>query len=190
MMKEKEIEVRKVYVVLTRTGTILSHLIKIVTGEPYPHCSVSLDRELYKMYSFGRRNAWDPFNAGYVHERPDKNVFGRFKKADCRILELEVTEEQYKIMHHTMKDFWQHKEKYRFNYEGIVAAWFKKYPAGEHVFYCSQFTGYVLEQAGIPYTDKPYRRVRPEDFRTSPVFKVVYEGKLQDYWNMVKREND
>ncbi len=181
---------KKIYVILSKTGTILSHIICATTGEPTPHCSISLDKELYRMYSFGRRTAYDIMNAGLVHERPDKNVFGRLVKTESVIYEIEVTPEQYRRAWEVTKAFWMEKEKYYYNYIGIVLAWIKYYPKVRNSYYCSQFVACVLQEAGIKVTDKDYLAVRPEDFRNSPMLKEIYRGRLQDYWKMVKRPGD
>ncbi len=178
---------KKVYVILSKTGTILSHMIHACTGEATPHCSLSLDPSLYRMYSFGRRNAYDLFNAGFVHERPDKNVFGRLTNTQCAVYEIEVTEEQYRIIWNVTKQFWQNKETYIFNFPGIVFAWFGYYPKLRNMYYCSQFVAFALQEAGVDFTDKSYLNVRSADFRNSPLTQEIYRGRLQDYWNMVKR---
>ena len=41
MMKEK-----KIYILLTDTGTLFTRLIKIFTKKPYNHASISFDAEL------------------------------------------------------------------------------------------------------------------------------------------------
>ncbi len=181
---------KKVYVITCKTGTILSHIIKWLTGEPYPHCSISLDKSLYRMYSFGRRTPYDVFNAGLVHERPDKNIFARFPKTTCCIYEIDVTNEQYVTIWNNIKEFWQHKEKYHFNHPGIVAAWVNLYPDIPDFYYCSQFVGCMLEKAGVKYSEKPFRQVRSVDFRESSVTRKIYEGNLLEYWNSVKRPED
>ena len=68
---------KKVYVVLSHTGTILSKIIRMRTGAEYTHASIALDINLKKMYSFGRLNPYFAFLGGFVRE--GKN-FGTFKK--------------------------------------------------------------------------------------------------------------
>ena len=60
-------EKRHLYIVLTRTNTVMSNLIQILKNDEYTHAAISLDKELNHMYSFGRRNTYNPF-------------VGRFKK--------------------------------------------------------------------------------------------------------------
>ena len=55
---------KKIYIVLTYTGTILSRLVKYYTKKEYSHVSISLDENLEEMYSFGRLNAYIPFIGG------------------------------------------------------------------------------------------------------------------------------
>ena len=45
---------RKIYIVTTYTGTLLSYLIKNISNTPYAHVSISLNKYLDPMYSFGR----------------------------------------------------------------------------------------------------------------------------------------
>ena len=52
---------KKIYIILTYTGTLLSKIIKFYTKNEFSHVSISLDKELKYMYSFGRLNAYNPF---------------------------------------------------------------------------------------------------------------------------------
>ena len=45
---------RKIYIVLTYTGTFLSKIIRMYTKEEYAHVSISFNENLEEMYSFGR----------------------------------------------------------------------------------------------------------------------------------------
>ena len=62
---------RKVYLVLTYTGTILSRIVKLYTRKEYSHVSIALDENLEEMYSFGRVNPYIAFIGGFVHEGID-----------------------------------------------------------------------------------------------------------------------
>lgn len=86
---------KKIYIVLTYTGTILSKLVKMYTKKEYSHVSIALDEDLKEMYSFGRTYAYCPFIAGFVHEEIDKGTFKRFKK---RRLEFILYKFQMKSM--------------------------------------------------------------------------------------------
>ena len=82
---------RKIYIVLTYTGTILSKIIRVYTKAEFCHVSLSLDKRLNKMYSFGRLNPYNPFIGGFVHEGINIGTFKRFKNTKAEIYEIEVT---------------------------------------------------------------------------------------------------
>lgn len=46
---------KKIYLLLTRTGTKFSTIIHRVTKYEYTHASIALDKELNQLYSFGRK---------------------------------------------------------------------------------------------------------------------------------------
>lgn len=52
---------KKIYIILTQTGSVVSQMVKLYTRKKYGHVSISLDRELKNMYSFGRLKATNPF---------------------------------------------------------------------------------------------------------------------------------
>ena len=82
---------KKVYIVLTYTGTLLSTIIKHYTKDEYCHCSISLDKDLNEMYSFGRLIPWTSLLAGFTKEGIDFGTFKRFKKTKTAIYELKVS---------------------------------------------------------------------------------------------------
>ena len=86
---------KKIYIVLTHTGTILSKIIKSYTKDEFSHVSIALDSGLQKMYSFGRLHPYNPFWSGFVHEHIDKGTYKRFYKTKAKVYSYEVTEEQY-----------------------------------------------------------------------------------------------
>ena len=76
---------KKIYIVLTHSGSLLSKTIKIVKGYEYTHVSISLDKDLKEMYSFGRIKPYNAFIGGFVHESPDYGTFKRFSKSSLSI---------------------------------------------------------------------------------------------------------
>lgn len=54
---------KQIFIVITQTGTMLSRILKRITGAEYNHASLSLSQDLTRMYSFGRRHPYTPFGA-------------------------------------------------------------------------------------------------------------------------------
>lgn len=170
---------KKIYIVLTHTGTILSQIIKKYTKDEFSHASIALDIELKEMYSFGRLNPYNPFWGGFVHEYIDKGTFKRFYRTKTKIFSLAITDEQYESIKNKIKQIEQKKEEYTFNTLGLFAVGFHKRIKKEQSFYCAEFVKYVLEQAKID-TKLP-ETVKPEDFKKIEGLQEIYKGLLKEY---------
>ena len=86
---------KQIFIVISQTGTVLSRILKRVTGAEYNHASLSLSPDLKKMYSFGRRHPYNPFWGGFVIESPHAGTLRRFSNTTAVILAVEITEERY-----------------------------------------------------------------------------------------------
>ncbi len=170
---------KKIYIVLTHTGTVLSKIIKRFTKDEFSHSSIALDAELRKMYSFGRLRPNNPFIGGFVHEFIHKGTFRKFYNTQAKVFSLTVTEEQYEKLKNTIEHIQRERENYEFNVMGLFAAGINIKIGKEHAFYCAEFVKYVMEEAGIN-TGLP-NIVKPEDFKKIEGLYQIYEGYLRDY---------
>lgn len=139
------------------------------------------------MYSFGRLNPYNPFVGGFVHEYVNKGTFKRFKKTKVKILKLSVTKEQYEIINNKIKTIEKNKNTYGFNTKGLFMVWIKKEKLYKNKFYCAQFVRYLLEAADVKLNNVP-RFIAPDDFKKLSGAEIVYEGKLQNYKNYLKKQ--
>ncbi len=170
---------KKVYIVLTYTGTLLSRLVKLYTRKEYSHVSISLDENLENMYSFGRENPYLLLPAGFVKEGVDFGTFKRFKKTKTAIYSLQVSDEQYDKLEDEINKFNANKDYFDFNIIGLFTAMFRVKLKREKKLYCAEFVKVVLDDAGVE-TNLP-NCVRPDDFKYIDGLKLVYTGKLQNY---------
>lgn len=170
---------KKIYIVLTYTGTILSKIVKMYTRKEFSHVSIALDEDLKQMYSFGRLNAYNPFIGGFVQEGIDRGTFKRFKKTKTRIYSLQVENEQFDRVVGVINNIKNNKYDYKFNILGLIGVVIHFKLKREKCFYCAEFVKYVLEQSEIVY-DLP-ELVKPEDFKDIDNLDVVYTGSLREY---------
>ncbi len=171
---------KKIYIVLTQTGTILSRTVKLWTGKKYNHVSIALDDELEQLYSFGRIYPNIAFIGGFVHEGIQFGTFKKFYKTETKIYEKEVSDEQYEKIKETIAKFEENKSKYGFNVKGLVLAGFNKGYNPENKFYCSQFVTHVMKVSNIDITKIP-KAVQPQDLEKLDGLKLIYKGKLRLY---------
>lgn len=170
---------RKIYIVLTYTGTVLSKIIKIYTGYKFSHVSIALDKELNEMYSFGRLNAYNPFWGGFIHEHIDSGTFKRFKKTKTAIYSLEVNEEEYEKIKTIIEKFQNAKKPYKFNYIGLFAVALNLKIHKKHAFYCAEFVKYSLDNSGVENNLPTI--IRPDNFKDMENVNLIYEGILRKY---------
>ena len=170
---------KKIYIILTYTGTMLSKIIKYYTGDEFSHVSIALDPQLRKMYSFGRLNPYNPFWGGFVHEGINIGTFKRFSRTRARVYSLEIDDEQYEKLKYTISYIKKLRKYYKFNTLGLFAVGFKIKIRADKSFYCAEFVKHVLEEANIE-TMLP-DLVKPEDFKLIKNLKLEYDGLLKFY---------
>ncbi len=176
-------ETKCVYILVSKTATLPSNIIKQWTKEPYAHTSLAMDIELNEMYSFARKRLRNPFDCGFITEDITKGVFGRDTETTCRVARLWITSKQHKKLIKILDKFKADKDLYKYNYLGIVGVVFNKSVERKYNYFCSQFVYHTLDKAGVDMFDKKSGLVRPEDFRIWDKLELVYEGKLNQYRN-------
>lgn len=138
-------ESKKVYILLSKTKTVPSNLIKLMTREPYCHTSLALDISLDEMYSFARKGVYNPFNSGFISENIEKGIFGKHKGTRCAVYELKVTSKQYDRIQQELARFKKHPDRYGYNFMGVFSVFFHLAYEREYSFFCSQFVASVLK---------------------------------------------
>jgi len=172
---------RKIYIILTHTGTILSQIIRYYTNDEFTHVSIALDADLNYMYSFGRLNPYNPFWGSFVHEHINKGTFKRFKKTRAEVYSMFVTDEQYEKAQKTIKYFENNKQKYKFNVLGLACVSINKKIIKKNSFYCAEFVKHILKVSGITEVNELPQIIRPQNFKHLQGIRLEYEGLLKKY---------
>lgn len=170
---------RKIYIVLTYTGTFLSKIIKHYTQEEFSHVSLSLDKELNEMYSFGRLNPYNPFIGGFIKEGIKKGTFKRFKNTISEIYCIELTNKQYQKIKQKIKKMKRKNHLYKFNVIGLFAIAFKIKRTKENYFYCAEFVKYLLDECKLEHNLPDM--IKPNDFKHIEGSILTYRGILREY---------
>lgn len=172
---------KKIYVILSQTGSWFSNILKVVTHAKYNHASISLDANLNTMYSFGRIYPYNPFLGGFVEEGKNFGTFKRFNKTKAMVIELNVSDEKYNAIKYFINYFKENKKKFHYNYLGILFACFKKnYETGKR-YYCSQFVRACLALFNIENAVELPKIIKPIDFLMLNNKNIIYEGLLKNY---------
>ena len=173
---------KKIYLVLSSTGTTFSKMIRKHTGDRFNHVSIAFKEDLSEMYSFGRKYACLFFYGGFVVEGKDRGTFKRFEKTEVRVFELTVSEESYCEIERIIARFLSEKKKFSYNFKGVLKARENlDYQKSERSFYCSQFVARVLTTAKVIPEDFFNGAPIPNKFQAIEGLTLLYEGLLRDY---------
>ena len=168
---------KRVYIVLIKAHTGLGAVARHITGYPYTHIAVSLDRSMTDFVSFSRRFHNFPFDAGFTHEYRHYYAFGEHRYFCAKIFSLTVTDQNYSAITEYISEC-EHDSRRIFNLFSMatmpILGGFRIYRADN----CMSFAAKIAELSGCVRMSKPYWRwsVRELDELLSDY--ACFEGKL------------
>lgn len=170
------------YIVLTRTGTVFSKAIGLVTGKKYTHVSIASDELLTQMYSFCRDKKDMPLPAGFNREDLFTEVFGACRTIPGEVYRIQVTDEQLERYNDVIRHFILNRKSYSYDVGALLPmALHIPYRTGNR-FVCSVWVGFVLGKSGICHNiAKQPSLIEPEDFRGIEDAELIYRGDLKKY---------
>ncbi|MDI7742755.1 hypothetical protein QMK38_12150 [Lysinibacillus fusiformis] len=170
-------ERKKLYLLLTDTGTVFTRMIKLYTKKPYNHASIVFDEYFNEVYSFGRKRPRNPFIGGFVNEDVRQ---GLFKNARCAIYSFEVSDMQVEKMKTFINEIEMEKHLYRYNLLGLITFIINKPYQRKRAYFCSEFVAQVLNEGGISEIQKPISLVSPNDLQNMNNLQLEFEGHLAE----------
>jgi len=169
-----------IYVVLSRSSTVLSRTIRLATRDEYTHAALALDADLELMFSFGRRRASNPFVGCFKRERLDDDLYRGMDRLPGVVIEVAVTPEQRDAVAESVAQFLLDGHLYAYNAPGLVTGLLGRGSEDSRRFFCSEFVYHVLRDAGVCDLGVPRWKVRPQTLLDVPG-TVVYRGDLKRY---------
>ena len=176
--RQEETAMKTIYILLTRSGTLLSNLVYRLTGARYTHASLAFDEDLSCLYSSTRKNGYTMFPAGPSREYLDRGVFRLRPDVPCALYALEVSEEAYTRARRRADHMMAHGNLYRFNVLGLILCGLHIRWRRRRHYFCLQFVGEVLEKSGALELPKHSTLMHPNDYTTLQDLHCVYEGRL------------
>lgn len=172
---------KKIYIITTHTGTIVSRLIKKKLDVPYTHVSISIEEDLQKMYSLGRKYVMTPIIAGLVEENINKGLYKIKTNTICRVYSINVSIEQYELVKQNIKKQLSNKRNIKYDFMGVITSSLDKQIYKKDTFVCSTFVAHILKSSNIDIFKKPPYLITPLDFYNSSKLNLEYEGLLNQY---------
>lgn len=173
---------KKIYILFTDTGTLLSKAIRLYTGTSLNHSSIAFDKDLSTIYSFGRKDPRNPLIGGFVKE----SLYGSLirqgqSRTQCAIYCCTVTKEQHNLILEEIQRVEKQQSLYKYNFLGLFGVALNVGIKREKAYFCTQFVATVFRNAGIELVSKPACLTTPIDLENSSVLEKIYEGDLRDY---------
>ena len=169
---------KSIYILLTRTSSILSRVIHRMTRAAYTHAALVMDEDFKEIYSFTRRNPRYILPAGLARENLRKGLYRARKDPPCRVYRLRVTEEEYERIRRRVQAMYAERENYHYNYLGVAANYFGRQHSAPKRYFCSEFVATMVKTGGHETAVVP-ARMRPMDFTRMPELEQVYQGSVR-----------
>lgn len=167
-----------VYVLLTRSHTLLSQIIHVVTGDTYTHVSIAYDDELKTLCSFARRNPHFPLPAGLVSEDLFNGYFEMNRYIPCTLLMLPLSVEVHEKVRKAISEMLREQKLYHYDLNGLVRCLLGIESKRKRCYFCSMFVAEILQRSGaINGLEKP-SLMKPQDFMGIKELSCVYHGRL------------
>lgn len=176
---------KDIFIIQMHTGTLPSILIRLFTKYKYSHVLIAINNNFDKMYSFGRKTLFNPFNAGLVIENIDGKLFKHFNKTKCRIYRLCITKEKYNKVVNLLNQFESNINDYKYDIIGLFLKTMSIPIKREKHYVCTQFVAEILENAHIYEFGKSNLLVKPQDFEKISNSNIIYTGYLNQYKKIV-----
>ena len=170
-----------IYIMVSRTDTLLGKVIQRALGVSYNHCSIALDDSLESIYSFGRKELRNMFVAGFVQESKSNGFFAVHNESNIALLRLPVSSAEKARMCEIIASFQQRKKPCKYSLLGLMYCYWGIPVERENKYFCSQFVAQVLQRSGVEVFDKPASLIRPHDFLNIPSAEFVYTGTIGNY---------
>ena len=171
---------KSIYILLTRSNTVLSRIVHLFTAARYTHASIAFDRDLQTVYSSSRKNGRTLFPAGPCREYLERGYWGKHDQTPCVLYELQVDDQVYHAALREVERILSNQRKYHFNILGLLLCQMNIPFRRRHHFFCSQFVGQVLDLSGALVLPKDPSVIKPCDYMSMPELACRFQGRLRE----------
>lgn len=177
----KKQQTRYIYILLTRTSTILSRAVYLITAAEYTHVSLSFNENLRPLYSSSRKNGRTLFPAGPCRERLNKGYWKEHRHVPCAVYRLEVSEEVYEKAKREVEKIMISSDEYHFNIIGLVLCKLNIAYNRKRNYFCSQFVSEILSKSNAIKLPKEASLMKPIDYMELPELVCCFKGYLNEF---------
>lgn len=180
---------QNIYILLTRSPSIVSRAISYSTGDDFTHSSLAYDDKLYTLCSFARRYTRLPLPAGLVREKLESGFYELHKDIPCALLSLQVSDSVYRKLCKKVDGMLLRKKDFHYDARGLIMCKMGRESKRDNHYFCSKFVSEVLLESGaVKSLPKPASLMHPQDFLDLEEATLVYKGILSELVQPVRKE--
>lgn len=167
-----------IYIVFVDTPGIFASIIRFVLKQKYIHVAIAMDKDLDETYSFGRRNPYIPFSAGFVKEDKRK-ILKKYPDADYMVCRMTCSVEQKEYIRCVLCNDFKIRFHYHYTILGLLFVLIGKPFKQKRCYTCSSYLAKLLEDSNICHWKKHTSIVTPKDFYNDLEKEIIFEGPLR-----------
>lgn len=171
---------KTIYILLTRSSTILSKIVHLVTDDTYTHAAIAFDEDLKILYSSSRKNGRTLFPAGPCTESLDSKYYKQHKNIPCAVYTLSVSDESYNKAKQEVEHMISKADQYHFNIIGLLLCQLNIPYHRKNYFFCSQFVSEVLQRSHSLSLPKDTSLMKPVDYMRMPGLLCRFRGHISE----------
>ncbi len=141
-------QTKTIYVVFSKTGTGIGKMICALTQSYYNHVSISFNKDLRTMYSFGRRYKNSPLAGGFIVERPTRYL-ANGNDIEVKVCRVELCPAEYARLRSLLVDFYRHRDDILYNTFGALCSLVGRRGYIPDAYTCIDFVTYALGISGV-----------------------------------------
>ncbi|MBQ8803526.1 MAG: hypothetical protein IJZ53_07840 [Tyzzerella sp.] len=171
---------KSIFILLTKSDTYVSRIIRLVTADTYTHASISFDESLQPLYSFSRKYVNKPLPAGLQTESLTTGFFEKYHYIPCALYELRVDDAIYYRAKAHVEHMMTEVSTYQFNVLGLFLCRLNIPFRRNRRYFCSEFVSEVLDKSNALTLPKRPSLMRPNDYTKIPLLACRFEGRLDN----------
>ena len=177
------------YVVFSTTPFKIGKFIRLITGYNYNHVSISLTKDLKKMYSFSRYFKNAPLHGGFTEESILRYE-NKGKSAKIKICAIPVDENGINQICAILENMNNNHSQYNYNIISALFSLFKKRAIIPYSYTCTEFVAELLSNFKNSFDIDAQKYYSIKEFDKIFENYKIYEGSVIPYSENADWGND
>ncbi|EDS73277.1 hypothetical protein ANASTE_00997 [Anaerofustis stercorihominis DSM 17244] len=179
----------KIYLMFSRSNTLLSKAIYKRTKEDYTHVAISLDDTFDTFYAFGRRNPNFMLPARFTKESPFKGLYEKNQDIKIKIVSIEINESQYESISNHLSKMYEERLDYKYDILGVMLCNGNITLNRKYHKFCSEFVSELLSSNGVIDIFKSPKHIRPYELSAMKDFDLEFEGNVYELSRLYNKDD-